>query len=254
MSRPRGGLIGFNASPSFDSNANDWVASGVWTIQEAESLRRASLWGLSDGLYLNVSVLLRMEGTNGSTTFIDSSPSPQTITANGNAQISTAQSKFGESSGLFDGSGDYLSIPSVTLTGPFTVECFVRWISRKNYALLCAGTNANTQLFFGLKSDQSGLRWGLTGLFEYGNANFTWSNNQWYHVALVRNASNVFKAFVDGVDVTNGSPSSNQSFSGVLEVAGSGGEGFEPNAYIDNFRVTTVARYSQNFTPPRHTF
>ncbi len=51
--------------------------------------------------------LLLMDGTNGSTTFTDSKGT--TWTANGNAQISTAQSVFGGASGLFDGSGDYVS-------------------------------------------------------------------------------------------------------------------------------------------------
>jgi len=46
-----------------------------------------------------------------STTFTDSSLSPKTITRYGNAQIDTAQSVFGGAAGLFDGSGDYLTIP-----------------------------------------------------------------------------------------------------------------------------------------------
>ena len=33
------------------------------------------------------------------------------VTANGDTKISTAQSKFGGASGLFDGTGDYLSVP-----------------------------------------------------------------------------------------------------------------------------------------------
>ena len=63
----------------------------------------------NDPYWNNVSLLLPMTGTNGSTTFTDYSPTPKTITANGNAQISTAQSKFGNGSGYFDGSGDFLS-------------------------------------------------------------------------------------------------------------------------------------------------
>src|SRR3972149_9214360 len=55
-------------------------------------------------------LLLHMDGANGSTTFTDEMG--QAVTANGNAQISTAQSKFGGASGLFDGTGDYLSVPA----------------------------------------------------------------------------------------------------------------------------------------------
>ena len=48
-----------------------------------------------DPLFNNVSLLLHGDGTNGFTTITDSSPTPKTVTAVGNAQISTAQSKFG---------------------------------------------------------------------------------------------------------------------------------------------------------------
>jgi hypothetical protein len=51
----------------------------------------------------NVSLLLHGNGTNGSTTITDNSPSPKTVTAVGNAQISTAQSKYGGGSIAFDG-------------------------------------------------------------------------------------------------------------------------------------------------------
>ena len=40
--------------------------------------------------YSNVSLLLHGDGANGSTTLVDSSPSPKTVTAFGDAQISTA--------------------------------------------------------------------------------------------------------------------------------------------------------------------
>src|SRR3990167_9944086 len=55
--------------------------------------------------------LLHCDGTDAATTFTDSSVSAHTVTAVGNAQIDTAEKKFGTASGLFDGAGDYLSIP-----------------------------------------------------------------------------------------------------------------------------------------------
>lgn len=55
----------------------------------------------------NVVLHLVGSGTNGSTTFTDTSPTPKTVTVVGDAQISTARSKLGGSSMLFDGAGDY---------------------------------------------------------------------------------------------------------------------------------------------------
>ena len=47
---------------------------------------------------LNTVLLLHGDGTNGSTIFTDSSSYPKAVTASGNAQISTAQSRFGGAS------------------------------------------------------------------------------------------------------------------------------------------------------------
>lgn len=56
-------------------------------------------------------LLLSMNGNDASTTFTDSSATPHSMTANGNAQIDTSTKKFGSGSGLFDGTGDSISTP-----------------------------------------------------------------------------------------------------------------------------------------------
>ena len=57
-------------------------------------------------------LLLACNGADGSTTFTDASlTTPHTVTAVGNAQIKTADSKFGGASGYLDGTGDWLTIP-----------------------------------------------------------------------------------------------------------------------------------------------
>ena len=71
-----------------------------------------------------------MNGTDGSTTFTDSSSASRTVSANGNAAISTDQFKFGGSSYEGDGSGDYLTVPySADMymdDGDFTWEGWIR--------------------------------------------------------------------------------------------------------------------------------
>jgi len=44
--------------------------------------------------YDKCSLLLPMDGANNGTTFTDWSPSPKTVTRNGNAKTVTAQSKY----------------------------------------------------------------------------------------------------------------------------------------------------------------
>ena len=69
---------------------------------------------LGDSNY-NFRVLgLHCSGTNNSTAFIDNSPSSESVSANGDAKISTAVADpFGGSAGVavFDGNSDYLTIP-----------------------------------------------------------------------------------------------------------------------------------------------
>ena len=76
---------------------SDVLAQAAWT----------SMFGIDE----YVKVLLHFNGSNESQVFTDSSPSPHTFSAVGNAQISTAQSKFGGSSYLGDGNGDYITCP-----------------------------------------------------------------------------------------------------------------------------------------------
>jgi hypothetical protein len=69
----------------------------------------------------NLAVVLHshFNGTNASTTFVDESyrgttPTAKTFTAVGNAQLSTAQAKFGSASLLLDGTGDCATVPDHT--------------------------------------------------------------------------------------------------------------------------------------------
>lgn len=82
---------------------------------------------------MSLTLLLNGNGSDASTTITDSGPFAHAVTANGNAQLDTAQQKFGSASMLFDGTGDYLTIPdhaSLSLTsGDFTLGCFVRFNS-----------------------------------------------------------------------------------------------------------------------------
>src|SRR3989338_1134677 len=75
-------------------------------------------------------LVLHSNGTDGSTRFTDSATN-KTTTAYGNAQIDTAQSKFCGASGLFDGTGDYLTLADSDDwsfgTGNWTIDCWSRF-------------------------------------------------------------------------------------------------------------------------------
>jgi hypothetical protein len=220
-----------------------------------------------DPYFTNVSLLLHGNGTNGSATITDNSPSPKTVTAVGDAKISTAISNpFGANNGIiaFDGNGDYLTLPNTAAmaleSSNCTVEAWIRVASFANaptiYAtgetsssgfLFCVSTLGGLQVF----SQSTGPNIGSTHLTE------TLSANVWYHVALTRETS-TWRVFLNGVQqgstTNSGTYSANASmFVGARTYTGSVGGFFD--GYIDDLRITKgVARYTASFTPPTAQF
>ena len=217
----------------------------------------STIIGKRDGNVDDVTkLLLHCDGTDASTTFTDSSPSANTVTANGNAQIDTAQQKFGTGSGLFDGAADYLSASNSAdfdLGGvggaDFTIDFWARF-------------NATTEAgFVGTAQTASNTGWGVLWdpaiselqIFDGTLRGKSWSpaTNTWYHIAVVRK-STVITLYVDGTalgTVTDGDFSSdgNQLEIGALN----GGTARPLNGWMDEVRITKgYARWGTNFTVP----
>jgi hypothetical protein len=212
-----------------------------------------------DPQFGSVSLLLHGNGANGSTTITDSSPTPKTITTNGNAQISTAQSKFGGASIAFDGNGDWITAPANPAfsfgTGDFTVEFFARWNSFANVNVIFdtrnGGASANGIVFYTTSA-------GVFTVYR-GSAAFitgaTLQIGQWYHIAVSRSAGTT-RLFVDGVQ-SGSSASDPATYTDQNFFAGKTNEALSNyfDGYIDDLRITKgVARYTANFTPPTAPF
>jgi hypothetical protein len=205
-----------------------------------------------------VSLLLHGNGTNGSTTITDSSLTPKTVTAVGNAQISTAQSKFGGASIAFDGTGDSLTTPNNSAykfgTSDFTVEC---WINTTDITFNLIGLTDNAAGNWAIVIFNSDFYWqtayGVTNLISAVTCSSI-LNGAWNHIAITRSGSSL-RLFFNGV-LQGASPytdNTNYNGTGLLKV-GSGANG-DLNGYIDDLRITKgVARYTGNFTPPTAPF
>ena len=215
--------------------------------------------GPTDPDFANVSLLLHGDGTNGSTTIIDSSPSPKTVTAVGDAQISTAQSKFGGSSIAFDGSGDYLTMTSQAAmsfgTDDFTIETWARLTtSTGNYQFIIDARNSTQTVPWLLTVDPNNKIYFFYGATLITNASITYG--QWQHYAVTRSAG-VIRVFIDGIADTVTATYTSAINAGVQSRIGSAWDaaGFYLNGYIDDLRITRgVARYVSNFTPPTAPF
>ncbi len=211
-----------------------------------------------------VKLLLHMDGTDASTTFTDSETTPKTVTAVGNAQIDTAQYKFGTASGLFDGTGDYLTVPDSDDwyfgTGDFTIDTWVRFATNSVDSGICGQrVNIDNTWEFWRATDP----WNLlvfsvrSGGFDTGQytVSFVPIINTWYHLELVRTGTNVY-IFINGISQTltvgqaigiNVVP----NLAAVLEVGAVGNHSGVMQGYLDEFRITKgVARHTSNFTPP----
>tara|TARA_R110002126_G_scaffold123455_2_gene265425 strand:- start:503 stop:4555 length:4053 start_codon:yes stop_codon:yes gene_type:complete len=170
----------------------------------------------------------------------------------GSAQISTSIKKYGSASMYFDGSTSYLkgqSGPSYSLTGDFTIECWV-------YLTTASGTK--TIFTNRTTGGAAGLAWvtqsGSAALSIYTNGGFSAASstaitlNTWTHVALTRSGSTITQ-WLNGVSVATVSNSS--SFTEAQCYIGANNSGTELwPGYIDDLRITKVARYTANFTPP----
>ena len=173
----------------------------------------------------------------------------------GNAQISTAQSKFGSGSMYFDGTGDYLSIPSTQNlnfgTGDFTVEAWVypNSLATDWFIISASGSGG---FFFGFSKDTvTGFGWGRTAVaWDYRVAD-TGTAGTWQHVAISRSGTSM-RIFVNGTQIgTTQTNSTSYNLSTTSTTVGSQGSGYYLNGYIDDLRVTKgYARYTANFTPP----
>ena len=223
----------------------------------------------TDPNFANVSLLLHGNGTNGSTTITDSSPSPKTVTPVGNAQISTAQSKFGGSSIAFDGTGDCLTAPDnlnfAFGTGDFTVEFWLYLIATATNNLAfgsCLYDNRTLANVTGapalfIRSTGSLRLWEGNNV-AYDSAVSAVPFSSWCHIALSRQ-SGATKVFANGSQViahsaSYGITAGGLTVGGVIDFRDTSAA-FKLNGYIDELRITKgVARYTANFTPPTAPF
>jgi hypothetical protein len=212
----------------------------------------------ADEYFSNVSLLLNFDGVNNATSTIDLSPTPNTVTFNGNAKLSNVEKKFGETSLYLDGSGDYLTLPTSDDlnfgVGDFTIEAWI-YKTRSNslesiFACGPNGSNGFGLAFYAGGGNRIGIIQGGSGTAIIEQPT-TFPLNQWVHVAVSR-ASGSALLFVDGtlVSTTNTAFVWNSGAYTAYIGRWMDGVSFEFNGYIDDLRITKAARYTANFTPP----
>ena len=178
----------------------------------------------------------------------------KTITANGDAQLSTAEKKFGSASLALDGTGDYASITAQDDfgfgTGNFTVE---GWI----YLTDLVGTQQVFDFRAGAVGDIAATVYVSNGgqIRYYTDSadritGISLSSTTWYHVALVKESGST-KLYIDGTQVgSTYTDVNNYGTTKPLTIGSRYDGGNEFGGYIDEVRVIKgAAEYTGNFTP-----
>lgn len=248
-----------NVATSFTLNPSgiadeEYPTSGYLAIggKEAVAFTRAR------SIDADTKLMLHLNGSDAATSTTDSSASAHTVTFFGNAQLDTAQKKFGTASLLLDGVNDYIQL-SGTVTdfefddGDFTIEMWVRLSAIGTQYVLydstpAAGsglypklliTSSNTVQFLA----PSALISGTTALVA----------NQWCHIALTR-ADGITRLFLDGVQEGDDYADTNAYINGasrpVIGTNGATVTADEFAGWIDEVSISKgVARWDRDFIP-----
>jgi len=196
-------------------------------------------------------------------TSFTSTHSAHTITANGDVANSRAQSKVGDSSIKFDGTGDYLSIPTstdwdFTASSDFTVE-FWMYIggNQVDYAaMLNRGDTSSPWNGWTIQFLPSAETIRMANNAD-GSGGVTSSGavaqDAWHHYAFVHDDSaDTLKLYIDGTEDASETASTAIAWTNTafpLAIGNQPGFSRELDGYLDEIRISDTARYTSSFTP-----
>jgi len=268
VSRPRAGYIGFNRVPA--ASALNSAAGGVWTVREAEAMRRAGTWPSAYVVPPNAILAV-----NFNVNYTDWAQGLTASETSSGVSLSTAQSQAGGQSLLVRSATNANNTSSNRVTygsgsqwdimgADFTVECWVystadglyqgivcrdNQTDRRNWQLLkMSGTEGNVAYFNIFNT--------ATSAFLSVTDSAALPTNQWVHLAAVRD-SGVLRLYRDGVQRASANFSSatgtRSTASGPVAIGAINENGnFCWSGYIDEVLITTNCRYpgGTTFTPP----
>ena len=192
--------------------------------------------------------------------FTDSSNYTNTIINNNSVTLDTSRKKFGNSSFRFSGSNNLYVTPSKIFNfkdGDWTFDAWVWPRYQSNDSFFFSGATTGS-LFIGLNVSsgyltfgigRAGIAWDNTYSLGIGNGTFLNRNSQWHHLAVVKSSNKVY-FFVNGQ--LKSSQDNVQSYSmlnGECDI-GSQGSAYYFRGYIDELRISNVARWTSNFSVP----
>lgn len=233
------------------------------------TIKQKLYWFLSSLPHRTV-LLLHMDGTDGSTDFIDDGINSHIVTAQDNAQIDTARVKFGTGALLCDGASDYLSIADhadwAFGTGALTIDFWIWFNALPTDGGSASGIlqqNVDTGHRHVISFINIGGVYGLSWVCRNDNGGTTYIINKvfgpisittgaWFHFALIRGwggSANTWAATMSGIVIDTDSQSGTMpNFAAPLFIGVADGSYLD--GWIDEFRIVKgTAMWTANFTP-----
>lgn len=214
-----------------------------------------------DPYWSNVVLLLHMDGSNGGTTFTDSSSYGMTITPTG-VTTNTGTVKYGTAAAAFASPvTSLLYVPSGGNfgTSDFTIEFWVYAASVTGSRQYIAGSGiAAHQWQIALEQTTQKIIFWTESNITLLTSTTSVALSTWTHVAIVR-AGTTTTLYINGARDVSATDTGNYSSAaygiGSWQPAAPGTTyGMLSGSRLDDFRITTLARYTGNFTPPAAAF
>ena len=163
----------------------------------------------------------------------------------GTPTISKSIYKIGDGSCYFGGILNHIQIADSTdwdfTSSNVTIEMYINKTG-STFMNLIGQSTSNSADWFIYVYDNGAVAVGINSVNEISTATGVISNNQWYHVAVVKNASTV-KIYVDGIERASNTTVVFNNSANMLYVAS------QYTGYMQEVTISKSAKYTTNFTP-----
>lgn len=239
----------------------------MWLLRSHFTAGGIGLGGGSDPDSATRVLLLGYEGNDGATATSDESAAANgAATFHNQAQLDTAQKKFGNSSLLLDGSDKITFGDDADWhfgAGDWTVESWVRFAATAGFQTIISRANTSGNGPFMLDAVNGTtlrMRFQVSGdgMINIQNT-WNYAPNTWYHLCMER-AGNTFRAYADGVVIastTNANAMADGDLDLTIGAMSQSGSTVTNglSGWVDETRISKgLAVYSGAFTPPTEAF
>lgn len=134
----------------------------------------------------------------------------------------------------------------------YTIDFWIYLKSGARRGIMSKGEPGGSYSFDMTEEPDGRIFFGLQYNGSRGDAycGFTMPRNQWAHLAIVRSSGKNWKVYVNGVYVSGFTSTMVSGYYNSLRIGKYRDYSLYLNGMIDEFRISNVARWTSNFTPP----